>query len=114
MQEHDRSDPSDMDTTVATLKLWTDQFAFERNWENFHTPKNLSMSVAIEAAELMEHFQWAESIPQRNLSELELAAVAEEVVDVLSYLLRLASVLELDLTKTLRLKMAKNALKYPI
>lgn len=114
MQEYDRSDPSDIDTTVATLKLWTDQFAAERNWENFHTAKNLSMSVAIEAAELMEHFQWSESISQRDLSELELAAVAEEVADVLSYLLRLASVLELDLTKTLRLKMAKNALKYPI
>jgi dCTP diphosphatase len=97
--------------TIAELQSQVDAFAQERNWEKFHAPKNLAMSVAIEAAELMEHFQWTES--QTPVSSDEKHAIGEEMADVLAYLLRLASVLDLDLAHAFQLKMAKNAIKYP-
>ena len=70
-------------------------FAAARDWEQFHTPKNLAMSLAIEAGEVMEHFQWTAAAPE--LDEAARKAVALELADVFSYLLRLASVLEIDL-----------------
>jgi len=107
---------SDAETTVASLRNVVAAFVRERNWEQFHNPKNLSMSLAIEAAELMEHFQW------RGLDEAqrivhqpeERAKIAEEVADCLAYLLALANVMQLDLSTTLIAKMHKNAQKYPI
>lgn len=106
----------DAETTVASLRHVVATFVHERNWEQFHNPKNLSMSLAIEAAELMEHFQW------RGLDEAnrvvhqpeERAKIAEEVADCLAYLLALANVMQLDLSSTLVAKMHKNAQKYPI
>ena len=99
-------------TTVAELQRWVDQFADERDWEKFHTPKNLAMSVAIEAAEIMELFQWLDgSIPAEKQSAD--SPIAEELADVLSYLLRLASVLQIDLVQARALKTKKNAIKYP-
>lgn len=103
----------DSRTSVGELKAWVDQFASERNWEQFHRPKNLAMSAAIEAAELMEHFQWGDPNPQ-DMSEAAKKEVGEELSDVLSYLLRLASVLQLDIAKSLEQKMVKNAVKYPV
>lgn len=100
-------------TTVAELKGWIDRFAADRRWETFHRPKSLAMSVAIEAAELMEHFQWADPDAEQ-LAPAAKMAIADELSDVLSYLLRLASVLELDITSSLREKMVKNARKYPL
>lgn len=99
-------------TTIAELQRWVDQFADERDWEKFHTPKNLAMSVAIEAAEIMELFQWVDG---RAAMEKQAAdsPVAEELADVLSYLLRLASVLQIDLVQAMALKTKKNAIKYP-
>jgi len=99
-------------TTIAELQRWVDQFADERDWEKFHTPKNLAMSVAIEAAEIMELFQWLDgSIPAEKQSAD--SPIAEELADVLSYLLRLASVLQIDLVQAMALKTKKNAIKYP-
>jgi dCTP diphosphatase len=130
-------------TTVSQLQLIVNQFVEERDWERFHHPKNLAMSIAIEAAELMEHFQWtlpssdgkepfsharATATPshqsntasnQSNTASNQQAIapdspIAQEMADVFAYLLRLASVLGVDLARALELKMAMNRLKYPI
>lgn len=113
MSEHN---PTDNRTTVAELKQLVDAFVAERNWRQFHTPKNLAMSLAIEAAELMEHFQWLTPEESREVAgdEAKRAAAGEELADVVCYALALAGELRLDLSQTLRSKMQKNALKYPV
>lgn len=85
-------------------------FASERNWEKFHTPKNLAMALAGEAGELVAEFQWltpAES-ERQELSEEQLSAIAMEIADVQIYLLRLADVLEVDIPSAVRKKIAIN------
>lgn len=113
MHTDHESSAYDGKTTIAEIKGWVDRFAAERRWEKFHRPKNLAMSAAIEAAELMEHFQWKDPLPG-ELDAAEKSAIAEELSDVISYLFRLASVLELDVTHSLQQKMTKNAQKYPV
>jgi dCTP diphosphatase len=105
----------DNTTTVAELREMLRQFVAERKWEKFHSPKNLAMSCAIEAAELMEHFQWLEIDESRKSvhDPATLHAVGEELADVLAYVLAMANSLELDLSETLKAKMKKNAIKYP-
>lgn len=100
-------------TTLQDLKARVAQFVGERDWEQFHTPKNLSMSIAIEAAELMEHFQWMTVEQSRNLPPEALAEIGEELADIVIYSLSLANVLGLDLARTVTEKMAKNIRKYP-
>jgi NTP pyrophosphatase (non-canonical NTP hydrolase) len=106
----------DAATTVADLRDVVRQFVAERAWEVFHSPKNLAMSVAIEAAELMERFQWLEVAESRQViaDPQARAAIAEEIADVASYLLALCNVMHLDLSDTVQAKMAKNAAKYPV
>lgn len=106
---------SDAETTVADLRAVVREFVDARDWQQFHSPKNLSMALAIEAAELMEHFQWISVEASRELkSDAERrAAAGEELADVVCYALALANELELDLADTLREKMKKNELKYP-
>ncbi len=106
---------SDRDAKIAELRDLVRRFVDERDWCQFHTPKNLSMSLAIEAAELMEHFQWLTPDQSRALAAdpAKLAAVGEELADVLCYALALANELGLDIDSIVRDKMAKNALKYP-
>ena len=89
------------------------QFAEARDWRQFHTPKNLAMALIVEAAELVEHFQWATAEESRALAPDKAAAVEDEVADVLIYLVELADVLGVDLLAAARRKMRKNALKYP-
>lgn len=105
----------DQHTTLAELREIVRQFVDERDWRQFHSPKNLSMSLAIEAAELMEHFQWITPDESREIAadREKLAAVGEEISDVLCYTLALANEMGLDLTTALRDKMVKNARKYP-
>jgi dCTP diphosphatase len=105
----------DTDTTVAELKELVRDFRDRRDWEQFHTPKNLSMSIAIEAAELMEQFQWLTPEESRRLreSEVKSARLAEELADVLIYGLSLANSLDIDLSAALVDKLGKNAEKYP-
>lgn len=105
----------DDQTTVDELRQLVEQFVAERNWHQFHTPKNLAMALAIEAAELMEHFQWLDPHQSREISddEARCAAVGEEMADVLCYVLALANELQLDISEALRAKMVKNRLKYP-
>ncbi|EMI53976.1 nucleotide pyrophosphohydrolase [Rhodopirellula sallentina] len=106
---------NDRETTVSELKAVVESFVDERNWHRFHTPKNLVMSLAIETAELMEHFQWL--TPEQSLRAMEDPetghAIGEEVADCLAYLLAIANKLDIDLATTLKAKMIRNAEKYP-
>lgn len=111
----DNAEFSDATTTVADLKRLVVRFAEERDWGRFHTPKNLAASVAIEAAELLERFQW--STPEESFAVKDdpeaLNAVAEEIADVASYLLNLCDKLGVDFASAFAAKMRKNAEKYP-
>jgi NTP pyrophosphatase (non-canonical NTP hydrolase) len=106
---------SDSTTPVQQLKDLMRTFVDERDWQQFHSPKNLSMSLAIEAAELMEHFQWIDIAASRQvkLDPPKLAAIGEELADVICYALALANELGLDVSEVVQNKMVKNAVKYP-
>ena len=106
---------NDEKTTVADLRRLVGDFVDRRDWHRFHSPKNLAMSLAIEAAELMEHFQWLTPEQSRAVAEQpeRRAAAAEELADVVCYALAMANELGLDLSGALRHKMAKNEQKYP-
>jgi NTP pyrophosphatase (non-canonical NTP hydrolase) len=88
-------------------------FAAERDWDQFHSPKNLASALAVEAAELLEPFQWLTEEQSRNLTEKQLAAVMNELADVQIYLIRLADKLDVDLMQAVRDKIVSNAEKYP-
>ena len=94
---------------AAKLRL----FARERDWEQFHTPKNLAMALTVEAAELQEIFQWLNGGDSAALSAKDRQRVAEELADVLLYLVRLADVMKIDLERAALDKLALNAEKYP-
>ena len=89
------------------------RFAADRDWRRFHTPKNLAMALIVEAAELVEHFQWASAEESCSLSPDKAQQVEDEVADVLIYLVELSDVLGVDLIAAARRKMQKNAVKYP-
>jgi len=103
----------DTQTTLQELKDRMARFVSERDWEQFHTPKNLSMSIAIEAAELMEHFQWLTVEESKSLDAEALADIGEELADIVIYSLSLSNYLGLDLSRTVLAKMDKNIRKYP-
>lgn len=105
---------NDTKTTVSELRELVRQFVHERDWERFHNVKNLSMSLAIEAGELMEHTQWLTTEQVRDQVQIDKEAVAEELCDILSYALAIANVLDIDLSTSLERKMAKNREKYPV
>ena len=101
---------------VTELEALRDQlrtFAAERDWDPFHSPKNLAAALSVEAAELLEHFQWLTEEQSRRLPPATLEAVGTEAADVLLYLVRLADKLDIDLAAAARRKIAANALKYP-
>ncbi len=89
------------------------EFAAARAWQPFHTPKNLVMAMIVEAAELVEHFQWLTPEQSIALPPAKLAEVRDEAADTLIYLVELADVLNIDLLGAARDKIAKNAVKYP-
>jgi len=105
----------DSTTTIGELRRLVHDFVDRRDWRRFHAPKNLAMSLAIEAAELMEHFQWISVEESRRAADDpdRLAAVGEELADVFCYALAMANELGLDLSSTIRQKLAKNERKYP-
>jgi len=109
MQELAQTKPSDLLLLRDKLRA----FAEARDWEQFHTPKNLSMALMVEVAELMEHFQWLTGAQSESLAPADKAAVAEELADVLLYLVRLSDRLGVDLREAALNKIEKNALKYP-
>lgn len=106
---------TDATTTVAELRELIAEFVAERDWSQFHSPKNVSMALAIEAAELMEHFQWLTPDASRQIVKEpeKLAAVSEEIADVVGYSMALANELGIDLAAAIQAKMVKNAEKYP-
>lgn len=88
-------------------------FAAERDWEQFHSPKNLSMALMVEVAELMEHFQWLTEAQSGEPDAASKEAIADELADVLLYLVRLSDRLGVDLREAALCKLEKNAVKYP-
>ena len=89
------------------------QFVAERDWDQFHSPKNLAMALSVEASELLEHFQWLTEADSSRLPPEKRAQVSDEMADVLVYLVRLADKLDVDLLDAAAKKIEKNALKYP-
>lgn len=98
---------------LARLRAAMRDFVDERDWNQFHTPKNLASALAVEAAELLEPFQWLASGSKEELGEQQLTAVRHEMADVLAYLVRLADTLDVDLMAAFEEKMALNRAKYP-
>lgn len=103
-------------TTIAELKTRVLAFVQERDWEQFHSPKNLSMALAAETGELMEHFLWA--TPQQSHEVVKdpakRARIADELADVVIYALEFANITGLDVSAAIEAKMAANAKKYPV
>ena len=99
-------------TTLAELKDAVQEFARERDWERFHSPKNLSMALAAEAGELMEHFLWDDDEASHRRAERE--AVADELADIIIYAIEFSNITGIDLASAIRHKMDKNAAKYPV
>lgn len=104
---------SDTIHDLESLRLALREFAAARDWQRFHTPKNLAMALIVEAAELVEHFQWDTAEESSQPPAGKLAAIRDEVADTLIYLVELADALGIDLIAAARDKIAKNALKYP-
>ncbi|GAB4135308.1 MAG: nucleotide pyrophosphohydrolase [Thermogutta sp.] len=107
--------PADDSTTVADLRRLVDDFVSARDWHRFHSPKNLAMALAIEAAELMEHFQWLTPEQSRRIADQpeRRDAAAEELADVVCYALAMANELGIDVAAAVVEKMKKNVAKYP-
>ncbi len=97
-----------------TLRQKIESFADERDWEQFHSPKNLSMALSVEAAELLELFQWATEAESRAPGQERRQAAADEIADVQIYLIRLADQLGIDVLAAVEAKLAKNEAKYPV
>jgi NTP pyrophosphatase (non-canonical NTP hydrolase) len=102
-----------MPDTLHKLKKKLRNFAEKRDWEQFHSPKNLAMALIVEAAELVEHFQWMSQEESMQLSQKKQTAVSEELADILIYLVRLADRLDINLAQAVDRKMQINAEKYP-
>lgn len=106
-----------MKDTTVTLQAVRDvvaQFVRERDWEQFHTPKNLSIDVSVEAAELMEQFLWAKDTELAEVLQKNREAIEDEVSDVLLALCAFANVCNIDIATAFERKMKKNRAKYPI
>ena len=100
-------------TDLTSLRDALRAFCAARDWHRYHTPKNLVMALSVEAAELVEHFQWATPEESLDLAPEKRAEVADEIADVLIYLTELADVLGIDPISAARAKIVKNAVKYP-
>ncbi len=107
---------ADNDTTLTALCQRVVEFVAARDWEQFHTPKNLSIAIAVEAAELMEHFQWLthEQAAAALQDEAKKATVADELADVLIYALSLANVLGVDVSTVVLNKLERNKRRFPV
>ncbi|MDX2109550.1 MAG: nucleotide pyrophosphohydrolase [Verrucomicrobiota bacterium] len=106
----------DHDTNLAELKERILAFARERDWEQFHSPKNLSMALSAEAAELMEHFLWATPEASKALAKdtAKMENIRHELADVIIYALEFANVTGIDVADAIKSKMEQNACKYPV
>ena len=104
---------SGVDSDLMRLRALVRAFVDERDWDQFHTPKNLASALTVEAAELLEHFQWLQSGRADELGADKLVEVRHEMADVLVYLVRLADKLDVDLVAAVEEKMVLNRAKYP-
>jgi len=104
----------DMHSDLLPLIQALRAFAREREWEQFHTPKNLACALSVEAAELLEHFQWLTDAQSQSLAPDKKLQVAAEAADVFLYLLQLCDRLDIDLIAAARHKIQVNAQKYPV
>ncbi len=102
-----------MADSLQELRNRINDFVSERDWAQFHTPKNLAMAMIVEAAELVEQFQWDTPQESQRLTPSKREAVAHELADTFVYLLRIAEVLEIDLIDAANKKIVLNAQKYP-
>ena len=107
---------SDTTTTVAQLREAWARFVSEREWQQFHSPKNLVMALAVEVSELMEHFLWIDNAASHQVAQDAKVReqVADELADVAGVVFALCNALDLDLSDAIASKMAKNVLKYPV
>ena len=103
-----------MTDSLRGLAQELEQFARDRDWQQFHSPKNLASALVVESAELLEHFQWLTEDQSRQLEPAKRDAVAAELADVLLYLLQLSTALGVDLVAAAQAKLKANALKYPV
>lgn len=103
-----------MSAELEALQKALRGFAQEREWEQFHSPKNLAAALTVEAAELLEHFQWVTEEQSRTLGEEKKNVIAEEVADVFLYLLQLSDKLGIDVLAAAQRKLEINAAKYPV
>lgn len=106
----------DTTTTVADLREAMQRFVAQREWEQFHSPKNLAMGLAVEAAELMEHFLWIDNEASREAGRdpARRGEIADEMADVACYLLAMSNTLAIDLSEAVAAKLVKNAIRYPV
>ena len=100
--------------SLANLRARINQFVAEREWDQFHTPKNLAMAMIVEAAEVVEHFQWDTPQESAALSDERKTEIGHELADTLVYLLRIAEVCSIDLIAAANAKIDLNAKKYPV
>jgi dCTP diphosphatase len=105
---------TDSKTTILRLKKRVDQFVKERDWQQFHTAKNISTSIAIETAELMEHFQWDDYQNDASWSAKKKVEIADEVADIVVYALDFCNAFNIDLAQAIDNKIKKNEKKYPV
>lgn len=103
-----------MNKELEELRDAIRRFSEERDWDQFHSPKNLSMALSVEASELLENFQWLSEQESQCLSQEKLSAVKKEMADVFIYLIRLADKLDVDLIAVAKEKVAENAKKYSV
>lgn len=103
-----------MTDSLRDLALQLDKFAKEREWQPFHSPKNLASALVVEAGELLEHFQWLTEAQSREVSPEKRKIIGSEIADVLLYLIQLSSALGIDPISAAQEKVKANALKYPI
>ncbi len=103
-----------MSEELNDIKHRLREFAKERDWDQFHSPKNFSMALIVECAELVEHFQWLSDEQSKRLPDETLEEVSLEMADIMIYLIRLADKLDVDLIESVHKKMKLNAIKYPV
>ena len=107
---------SDKETSILQLKKRMQKFVDDRDWQKYHKPKNLAMSIAIEASELMELFQWTDETEGDAVTKNQekLTALKDELADIMAYCLSLANVLNIDISQVIMSKIDKNEHKYPV
>ena len=99
---------------ISKIQNQLEKFAIERDWRQFHTPKNLAMALSVEASELVEIFQWLKPEESNSPDQKQIESINDEVADIAMYLLRFCSVLKIDLESAIKIKLERNAEKYPI